>query len=251
MAPGQARRVIEQRQLDLLAEGGYLGLANSRRECPKNAPLGSGAKRGLEMWGAVSKPPTCPNFQTRVSQLGRFHWPDLEMACRGSTQLREFARLERPRSLRSARLRHNAARRRKDQARDLDKPATAYGRPGKQRHSLAEFGPNQEQQGNKRDDGEIERPNPPDRSCPTRHKAAVAAGHVTRMTIVQWTRSVPRSLVGNGRLSLVCAPNQTHKLERSLQLGRLLRLAFSLHVVILQQFSNFFPPMRSNAFLKR
>jgi hypothetical protein len=46
------------------------------------------------MWGAVSKPPTCPNFQTRVSQLGPFHWPGLEMACRGSpiTQLRELPR---------------------------------------------------------------------------------------------------------------------------------------------------------------
>jgi hypothetical protein len=44
----------------LLADGGYLGLANSRRECPKKAPLGSGAKRGLEMWGAVSKPPSPP-----------------------------------------------------------------------------------------------------------------------------------------------------------------------------------------------
>jgi hypothetical protein len=33
---------------------------NSRRECPKKAPLGGGAKRGLEMWGAVSKPPLVP-----------------------------------------------------------------------------------------------------------------------------------------------------------------------------------------------
>jgi hypothetical protein len=49
--------VIEQRQLDLLAEGGYLGLANSRRECPKKAPLGGGAERGVEMRGAVSNPP--------------------------------------------------------------------------------------------------------------------------------------------------------------------------------------------------
>jgi hypothetical protein len=77
-----------------LLKGGYLGLANSRRECPKKAPPGGGAKRGVEMWGAVSKPPTCPNFQTRLSQLGPFHWPDLEMACRGSpiTHLRELPR---------------------------------------------------------------------------------------------------------------------------------------------------------------
>jgi hypothetical protein len=69
---------------------------------------------------------------------------------------------------------------------------------GQERYSLAEFGPNQEQHGDKREDGEIERPNPPDRSCHARHKVAVAAGRVTRMTVVQWTRSVPRSLVRSG-----------------------------------------------------
>jgi hypothetical protein len=34
--------------------------------------------------------PTRPNFQMRVSQLGRFHWPDLEIACRASALM--FAR---------------------------------------------------------------------------------------------------------------------------------------------------------------
>jgi hypothetical protein len=33
--------------------------------------------------------------------------------------------------------------------------------------------------GDQGDDGEIDRPHPPDRSCHTRHKAAVAAEHVT------------------------------------------------------------------------
>jgi hypothetical protein len=72
--------------------------------------------------------------------------------------------------------------------------------------SLAEFSPHQQQHGDQGDDGEIEGSNARGRPChpttqtpevnggprrfvdaaPTLHKAALAAGDVTRMTVVQW-----------------------------------------------------------------
>jgi hypothetical protein len=48
--------------------------------------------------------------------------------------------------------------------------------------SLAEVGPNHEQHGHKRDDAQIERPNPTDCSCHTRHKdAMIRVGWPTRL----------------------------------------------------------------------
>jgi hypothetical protein len=60
------------------------GVLISRRECSKKKPRWAAGLKGDEMWGSSN--PTCPNLLARVSQLGRFHWPDLDLRVAGSGQ---------------------------------------------------------------------------------------------------------------------------------------------------------------------
>jgi hypothetical protein len=47
---------------------------------PKKAPRGA-RLRNRERGGSAGHP-TCPNLRAKVSRLGRFHWPDLDLRAR-------------------------------------------------------------------------------------------------------------------------------------------------------------------------